>query len=324
MATEFVTPVGRLVQGDPLKAVTTDRSGNPLLVKTGPNKGKPTQQFFISVAFPKMTENPQTKVMEPNPGYAAFYNILYAEGRRGYPQMFDAQGNCVHPRFTFKVMDGDGVDNNGVPNNTKEGFAGHWVVKFVTQYAPKLIDLQGQYIIDPSAIKRGYFVRVFGNTEANLGSDVPGVYVNHTGIQLCGWGQEISGGADIAAAFAAAGAVVLPPGASATPLAPAAMPALPGVQGGPPPQQMTPPMQPPAMHTPPPMQPPGAMPPPNHGFVQGAMQPGVQGGPPPMMPPPAAPQYIMTPKAQGWAREEWHRSGYTDEVLLAQGFMIQA
>jgi hypothetical protein len=53
----------------------------------------------------------------------------------------------------------------------------------------------------------------------------PGVYLNLTMVELCGYGPEIKTGPDGAAVFGGTPAGALPPGASATPLAAPTVPA---------------------------------------------------------------------------------------------------
>lgn len=330
---EFMSPVGRLVQGSVLEGRTTDGQGKPLVVKTGPRAGQPTTQFFIAVAF-KKTQAAWWMEDAATPG-STFWASLYNTGRQGYPQHFGPDGSCKHPRFAFKVMDGDGTDNDGNPNSQKEGFAGHWVVKFGSSFAPKAW-MNGAYTVDPQAIKRGHFVRVIGTIEPNIGSDVPGVYVNHNGVEFIAYGQEIVSGPNVGAMFAqAARPVALPEGATMVPPTPtvSAMPA--GMQ---PPPQM--PAMPGAVHQYAPVQPvapvplsgpatlpqmPASMPAPggiqpNHGFVQNVI-----GAPqmPAMPAPVAAPVYQMTAKAQGNTREALNAGGWTDDMMIAQGIMVR-
>jgi len=153
---DFLTPVGRLVQGDAFEAQTKNQQGQPLITLSG----QPTQRYFIAVAFKK-----------DDPGFPALYQKMVDAARSSFPTLFDAAGNCTHPRFSWKLMDGDGVDDNGRQNNTKEGFAGHWVVKFQSSFAPRCF-FAGHYapheqIQDAQAIKRGYYVRVAGTIEGN-------------------------------------------------------------------------------------------------------------------------------------------------------------
>lgn len=337
---EFQSPVGRLVQGDVLKPQTTGKDGKPLLVKTGPNAGQPRTSFFIAVAIPK-TPGAQAWYQEQHPMFQA----IYQTGRAGFPQGFNpSTGLPNHPRFAWKITDGDGNDEEGKPNNTKPGFAGHWVVKFSNGFAPKLIQ-NGAYINDPEFCKRGYYVRVLGDIAPNTGAEVPGVYLNFYGVELVAYGEVIAGGPDVLAGFAKAGAAALPPGASLTPLAngpigiaPPAAPGMPGMQPPGPAQTFQPPAALQAIANPVPnmglVAP--AMPgipagpqlgaPPNPGFVAGAI------GTPPALPvltppqiqmPPAQPVYGPGPNAQGFQPAQWLAQGHPADQLIAAGCIVR-
>jgi len=313
---QFLTPVGRLVQGDPMDPQTKDQQGNPLTIKTGPNIGQPTQRFFIALAFPKN-----------DPGFAALRAQMVQVARTAWPQWFDAAGNCTHPKFSWKIMDGDGVDDNGKPNNTKEGFAGHWVVKFSSSFPPKCF-YTGRYspqdqIQDKMAIRRGYYVRVGGTVESNANPQKPGLYVNLNMVELVALGKEIVSGPDAAAVFGAAPAPVLPAGAIALPgqqppfASPQAAGQVPGFAGAAAgmPQNMT-----------------GNA---GSAAMLSAAVPGVVSAPAPLPVAPApaftapptvaaAPVYQMTAKANGATRDQFIASGqgWTDELLRQHGYML--
>lgn len=229
----FTTPVGRLVQGTVDEPQTKDAQGNLRVVKTGPNAGQPNPQYFIGVAFPKA---------DPQGEFSAFYGQLVAQAAADFPNLFPQGpgGACVHPQFAFKVIDGDGFDTSGKPNAEKEGFAGHWVVRFASSYPPRCFHA-GRYaaheqIQEKGAIKRGYYVRVNGTVEGNGNAQRPGLYVNLDMVELAAYGPEIVSGPDASAAFGG-GPAALPAGASATPLTPQpgapGAPALPGAPGAP-------------------------------------------------------------------------------------------
>lgn len=222
MKQEFLTPVGRLVQGDPFEAQTKNMQGQPLMTQSG----QPTQRYFIAVAFPKTING------QPNAEFAALWQKLEATGRAAFPGL-----NLVGPwdpacRFSWKVMDGDGVDDNGKPNSNKEGFAGHWVVKFSSSFAPRCFHA-GHYapheqIQDPKLIKRGYFVRVAGTVEGNGNAQKPGIYVNLSMAELAGQGPEIVSGPDAASIFGGNPVGQLPAGATPLPMHAAQPGGLPG------------------------------------------------------------------------------------------------
>lgn len=333
MKTDFLTPVGRLVQGDPFEAQTKNMQGQPLVTMSG----QPTQRYFIAVAFRK-----------DDPNFGAFYQKLTETARGSFPNLFNAQGQCSHPRFSWKLMDGDGVDENGKSNATKEGFAGHWVVKFSSSFAPRCFHA-GHYqpheqIQDKNAIQRGYFVRVAGTIEGNDNAQKPGLYVNLSMVELAGVGPVIVSGPDAAAVFGAA-APALPQGAQPLPMngaaptlpgnfpaAPApAVPGLPQVPTGAPPLPIG--AAPGAMTSPSsPAAPAPVAVPPNPAFLAGpggvpsVAAPAV-GMPAPVaapavgapIAPPSSPQ--MTAAAGGATYEQFRAQGWTDEQMRAQGYL---
>lgn len=356
---DFLSPVGRLVQGHPMEGQTKDSKGVPYTIKTGQNAGQPTTKYFVALAIPKNS-----------PEWPEFYAKLDQAARSGYPQFFqgpvgaDGRPTCSHPRMTYKVSDGDGIDSNGKPNNQKPGWAGCWVVKFASNFKPRSFNY-GKYdptqeITDPNAIKRGWWCRVGGTIEANIGSDVPGVYVNLGMFELTSTqGDIIVSGPDASEVFSRA-APALPPGVVAgnhhAPSlpgaggAPAGMPGLPGAAA---PVTALPGMGAPAGM---PGMPGAAVPPaaglpagmpaagmpalpgtsgaavqPNQGFVHGAIGGAVPGavamlGMPALPAQPAVaaqPVYQMTPASQGFTREQFLAQGYTDQALIDNGFMVR-
>lgn len=225
MKQEFLTPVGRLVQGDPFEAQTKNMQGQPLMTQSG----QPTQRYFCAVAFPKVVNG------QPNAEFAALWQKLEATGRAGFPGLNIAPPWDPACRFSWKVMDGDGVDDNGKPNANKEGFAGHWVVKFSSSFAPRCFHA-GHYapheqIQDPKTIRRGYFVRIAGTVEGNGNAQKPGIYVNLSMVELAGQGPEIVSGPDAASIFGGSPIAALPAGATPLPMHAAAG----GLPGGLPP-----------------------------------------------------------------------------------------
>ena len=333
MKTDFLTPAGRLVQGDPFEAQTKNMQGQPLMTLSG----QPTQRYFIAVAYRK-----------DDPNFGAFYAKLVEVARGSFPHLFDAAGNCSHPRFSWKLMDGDGVDDNGKPNASKEGFAGHWVVKFSSSFAPRCFHA-GHYqpheqIQDKNAIQRGHFVRVAGTIEGNDNAQKPGLYVNLSMVELAGVGPVISSGPDASAVFGAS-APQLPAGAQPLPMHAAAMPgAMPGAAPFPslPGASIAAPLSPPTMNAGMPSAGPAMMSPsspplavaPNPAFLAGPVgAPGVAapavGMPsPPLAPavgaPPAPPSNVpqMTAAAGGATYEQFRGQGWTDEQMRAQGYLV--
>lgn len=312
---DFLSPVGRLVQGDPFEAQTKNMQGQPLMTQSG----QPTQRYFIGVAFAKN-----------DPLFPAFYQKMMEVARASFPALFNAQGQCSHPRFSWKIADGDGVDDNGKPNANKEGFAGHWVVKFSSSFAPRCFHA-GHYapheqIQDPKAIPRGYFVRVAGTIEGNDQPTKPGLYMNLNMVELSGVGPIITSGPDASAVFGGT-AAALPAGAQALPMhAGAAAPgfSLPGsAPVGVAPGLPTMPSQTAAMPvtTSPSSPAVSVVVQPNPAFLAGpggmpAAMPQV--APPPVIP--AGPQ--MTAKAGAFTYEQYIAQGWTDAALRAEGLMV--
>lgn len=338
MSENFLTPVGRLVQGDCFEPQTKDQQGNLRVIKTGPNAGQPNPQFYIGVAFRK-----------DDPAWPSFWAILDRVARATWPQFFpNPQGPCINPKFAFKVLDGDGFDTNGKPNASKEGFAGHWVVRFTTAFAPKCFHV-GRYaeherITDKNLLRRGYYVRVAGTVKSNENPQNPGLFLNFDLVELAGYGPEIVSGPDANSVFGGQPAAALPPGASATPLAappaPAAAPGAPppaGPVGGPgaytaPPPAAAPmapapapaPAYPPAPGPTP--SPATSYPAPSAGPAPAPIAPAP--APAPAAPPAAPPQpagKVLTPAGAasyaGATYEGYIAAGWTDDQLRAQGYL---
>jgi len=236
--TVLTTPVGRLVAGSVYNANTTDWQGAPLVTKTGPNAGQPRSEYFFAVAIPKGTEQHWSQT--------PWGQIIYTAAVGGFPN-----GEPQRPDFAWKITDGD----SQVPNKSgkipaqKEGYAGHWVIGFSSAYAPGIVNADGtQQIVEPDAIKTGYYVQVAGSCEPNRNPGNPGVYMNHKFVALVGYGEEIHSGPD--ASTMGFGGQALPPGASATPLAGGFNPQQPNPAGVPAPQQMPAPASSPAQVAP--------------------------------------------------------------------------
>ena len=209
--TQILTPVGRLVQGDCFVPQTTDSEGKPLLIKNGPNTGQPRVDYFMGIAVPKT-----------DAGYAEVWASIHGVARAAFPSLFDATGNCINPAFAFKVTDGDSQVPNGKGKKPcdRVGFPGNWVMSFSGGFAPKCYTAGGaELITDPNMLKRGYYVRIYGSVKGNGSQQKPGLFLNHSMVELVGYGEEITSGPDGDAVFGGAPAGTLPAGASATPLA---------------------------------------------------------------------------------------------------------
>lgn len=307
---QITFPPGRLVDGDIYKPNTTDADGKPLVVKSGPNAGQARVDYYFAVAYPK---NGTTHWNQTEWG-----KQLWAVGAGAFPQIHQS------PNFAWKITDGD----SQVPNTkgrtpaSREGFPGHWVVRFGGGYAPRCFRIGANGGFDPmlneGEIKAGYFVEVAANIEGNGSSQRPGVYINHSMVVFAAYGQQIILG--MTPEQAGFGKHALPPGAMTTPPA--------SNMGAPAPQQ---PSQqqyapPPVSHALPPQQLQYAPPPqnvqPNHGFVQGPAPTGIPTPPPSMpAPPPAAPAKQMAPGCQ-YTYEALVQAGYSDQQMIAAGYLL--
>lgn len=309
---------GRWVQGGLALQPKKDNDGKPVLDK---ESHQPVNEAFIAIAVPKN-----------DPNFNNYWSVFNAVARAAFPSLFDANGNCTHPRFAWKIQDGDGIDKNGKSVKDKPGFAGHWVFKMATRYEPRVYtkDSYGNMTQLSMAdaerlIKRGYRVAVScsidGNGVAvggNSGAAVPGLYVSQNLILFVAPDEEIISGPDPNEAFAgiqsqmpaaggpaAAGPAGLAPpplpGAGAPPALPGnTMPAAPGVAAA---------LPSPAVASP---------------AIGNAMPaPAMPGAGMPLPPAAAQPQFQMQPSAQGATREQLHALGWSDEQLIAAGHMVR-
>jgi hypothetical protein len=329
MTLELFTPVGRQVQGNILLVNTTDRNGNPLLTLDK----KPKTSVFFAMAFDK-TPGVVDWWMEPHP----MWRQIYDAARLAFPNDFDPNTGLLHPHiknFAFKIMDGDGYDDDGKLNSGKPGMAGCWIMKFASSFPARLTH-GNTYIIDPNIPKNGWFYRVLFDIKPNDGPK-HGLYLNPQGVELIGAGQEISGGIDAVAKFQEAGAAALPAGATALPAGfggtagtapnmrqPAPL-AAPGATMHPPaslgvaPVGMAPaPLAAPGA----PLVAPAPLGQPNHSFVTNAGAPLAAPGmlaPPPVV----APTYGPGPNAQGHQPAAWLGMGHAPEALIAGGMIVR-
>lgn len=268
---------------------TTDKDGNPRVVKSGPNIGQPSPQWFVAIAIPKLING------APNQEFAAWLAKVALFARETWPHFFPGAAPpngrlfpikgaehlgdiCMSPKFTIKIKDGDGYDDNGKSNAGKEGFAGCWVVSFASGYAPKVVRATSPNVWETltpetKAIKRGDWCRLSGTASGNSNADNPGLYMNLDIFEWLGVGDEIVSGPDVATRLATP--AYLPPGVSNVPSGGAAPPPPPGATTAPPP-------------------PPDAA---------------VMTGP------------VMTAKAAGSTYEAMIGAGWTDATLIEHGYM---
>lgn len=311
---KYTSPIGRIVQGNPLV-------GNPQTIQNTntPKLGKDNTQlvnWYANVAFDKA--NPKTMEM---------ITAIFTEAARLYPALFPFgyqaaartdtappihAGGCIRSDFAFKLKDGDGYDTNGKPHALKEGWKGCWIVQIST-YAGAMRVVNGltanspitEVGSGPNHIKTGDFaiccLDIKTNGWAGDGQSKPGIFMNPDLLQLVGYGDAIVSGPNpdemLKDAAAAAGGYV-PAGMSATPSAaplPGALPqplALPGTAGPLPTALGLPSITPPVA----------------------LALPAVV----------AAPQYTLSPEAvaAGHTKEALNALGHTDESLVANGYLV--
>lgn len=336
-------PLFRIVQGNPHEPSLTDQNGQPRVVKSGPNTGQPSPQWYIAGACAKN-----------DPEWPAFHAMLYAEARAAWPHLFDAvTGACIKPDFAWKIEDGDDTTpkynaktQKTTRNCDREGWAGHWIVKFTSGFPPTFFEQP-----DPSKdvflqlgeeaktrVAGGDYVKISGNTQTNGSPQTPGIFVNHRMVLIVAKGQPITSGPDAQTAFGGSSPTQLPPGA--TPLPPAAFTPPPGAGAPPIPQPppghaIAPPGGPVTAPPAAPMTPDstlasasGAMSPSSPPPVPytGYMQPGAGGPPPaPAAPAPAPPPVpvgpVMLPAANGVPYASYIAQGWTDDQLRQHGMM---
>lgn len=318
-------PIGRFVQGNLYEAqVQTDqKTGQPKIHPVGhAQAGQPVKAFYILVAYAKT-----------DPAWPAFRDFLAAQARADWPQYHDANGVCTNPTFATKIIDGDSGDEKGRPWAEREGFAGHWVVRYGTTFAPKVMKWDAQVggwaETAKDEIKLGDYIKVSGSTQTNKSAQSPGMHVNPELIAFVREGERIVLGVTADAAFGpgpgGAGGAPAAPGTPAPPTPAPPPPAGPVmtaaatatyeqyratgwtdeqlIQNGL--------MQAPAAATPPP--------------------PAPAAPPPPTPPAPDAPAYnitdkaaagpVMLPAANGVPYADYVAKGWTDAQLIQNGLM---
>jgi hypothetical protein len=267
----FLSPVGRLVQGSPYKASTKDADGNPLVFKTGANAGQARSNYFMGIAIPKGSEQHWNQT--------DWGKLIWSVGAAAFPAAHKSAA------FAWKIEDGDSTTPNsrGKRPCDTEGFAGNWIIRFSASFAPKVYrEDNGAYVqvLEQDFILPGYYIQVSGTVDGNGSQQRPGIYLNQSMVAFSSYGPVIHFGPD--ANSVGFGKAPLPAGASATPLAPsvplpAAVPtAVASVT-------------------------------PNPAFLN--------------VPAPPTAEPKMTAKAGGSSYQAFKTAGWTDESLVAQGYI---
>lgn len=279
----ITTPVGRLVQGSLYKGQSLDAEGKPLVNKTGPNAGQPRVDYFFALAVQKEAETHWAQT--------EWGKQIWDVGHKSFPG-----GQAQHPTFAWKITDGDSTIPNkrGRKPCDREGYRGHWVMSFSSGYAPKIFNANGTApVLEPDAVKLGYYLQVAANVAGNGSQSQPGIYLNHSMVAFSGYGPEITLGPDPSSvgfgqAPLPAGATAAPVGAFGTATPPVAAPLPAPAQAAPPSVAQAAPPPPPL-----PVQP-------NPAFVTGR---------------------VMLPPANGATYDQMVAAGWTDALLVQHGMM---
>ena len=300
-ATELTTPPGRFVFGDLYEPETEDFDGNPLVIKSGADKGKATQLFVIGLAIPKTQAHWGN---EPGWGQA-----IWAAGHAAFPG-----GEAQRPDFSWKISDGDSTvippkSKSKVRPCDREGWKGCWVLRLQSSFAPQIYNAltnpeNPTPLNDMDAVRPGYVIQVVGTVKGNSGAS-PGVYLNHSAVGLRAYLPEIIlRGVDVKGKFGGA----VPAGASTMPAA-ATMPAIPAPASPAPPAAVPVPLAPmpaPAVAAPP---------------VAVVPAPSVVGVPvAPRAPAAAPPPPAARPAHKGLPVDSYLATGWTIDQLRADGY----
>lgn len=220
---KFTTPTGRMIGGSLYVPDTTDYDGKPLTIKTGPNAGQPTVRYNIGVAIPK---TPGATHFSQEPWGGPIWQLAHVAFTAGETQ---------RPDFAWKITDGDSTIPNkrGRKPCDSVGYPGNWIIWMSSTQAPRAAAMTNgapEFVMEPDAIKPGYFVQVAVSVVDNKPSQSPGLYWNPGIVCRIAYGEEIIQGPSLAdAAFSS---TALPPGASVVPVGVAALPNVPAPVSG--------------------------------------------------------------------------------------------
>ena len=278
MVDTITTPVGRLVEGSLYKGNEFDAENQPLKYKTGKNAGQPRADFYFAIAVPK---GPETHWNQTSWGA-----VIETVAKQAFPK-----GQWQRPDFSWKITDGDSTAMNKANRRPcdKEGFAGHWIVKFSRPFSPKIYNFDGsQQLLDDNFVSLGDYIQVHAMIAGNESDKQPGVYINHLMVAFSGYGERIVLGPDPKSV--GFGQSALPEGVSATPLA-----------------AFSPHVE---LETLPEM---AASPPPYPKILEAPVAP----------PAPPAPGRVMNPDLSGGlSYEQYKAAGWTDEQMIQNGVLM--
>jgi hypothetical protein len=277
MIETITTPVGRLVEGSLYKGNEFDVDNQPLKFKTGKNAGQLRTDFYFAIAVPKGVETHWNQT--------AWGKVIESVGKIAFPK-----GQWNRPDFSWKITDGDSTVMNKANRRPcdKEGFAGHWVLKFSRPFSPKIYNADGsKQLLDDNFVNLGDYIQVHASIAGNDSDKQPGIYLNHLMVAFSGYGERIILGPD--PKTVGFGQDPLPAGVSPTPLAAFAPSA---------PLENLPEFTTPASMT--------AAPPPYPQILNA---------------PAAPPARVMLPAANGLSYEQYKSAGWTDEQMVQNGIM---
>jgi len=291
-AEQILLPPSRLVWGSLYEGQTKGFGGKPILNKDG----SPGIEYAFGVAVPKGTETHWSQTAWGAPVWALGHVRIKTAGQLG-------------DKYSWKIKDGDSTAIADIETGRRfcdsEGYAGNWIVTLKSRFAPKVYMLEGGKAVPwlvKDAINYGDFVECLFDMQDNGDNEKPGLFLNHKLICFAGYGQRIvkTGGPDAnAVGFGARGMV-----GSATPLSSGAVAA--GSANAPA-----------ASHVP------AAVPVAGAGVPTAPMVPESIEPHTAILTPPVLVK-TMTAKAAGATYEQFTAKGWTDEMMVAQGFMVIA
>ena len=195
---QFFTPiVGRMTHGSVTEKRTKDYEGRPI--------DPENQRYEVGVAFEKQSIWPfMVETIYPYLATALAQDPNAAQRMQNWFSTLDG--------FSMKITDGDKPNSKGQTNDNTKGCFVFWfqAIELKTVAGPSADALVE---IDPSEIKRGYYVQVAGNIKPNeQPGDRAGIYMNGNIVWLRAQGEVIAGGVDASTAFAGAAPGALPTG----------------------------------------------------------------------------------------------------------------
>lgn len=236
---------GRYVGGDmyEIKQKKDNNDQPRFYAPTHKRAGEPMMECYFGLAIPKAANQTAAALAAMGmPGFTCGWAIKPANWEQMYPGVpywgeviwLEAHNDpffagLVNPQtrridtptFAWKIDDGDDPTPRGerqIPLNKREGHAGCWIINLKSGGLPKFYDDNSSPLLDKGAIKRGWWVEVYGSVQGNGQKAKPGVYLNHQMVSYRAPDKEISYGPDVKAA--GFGKFALPMGVSAQPLGP--------------------------------------------------------------------------------------------------------